>query len=212
MNEVLRLAQVDKAFRGVPVLRDVELEVHEGECLAITGPNGSGKSVLLRLMCRLMRPDRGEVAISERYLAPGKTFPQDFGIVIDRPGYQAGLTGYENLEALARIRKVVGKAEILAAMGQVGLDPRLRQKAGRYSLGMKQKLALAQAIMEGQRVLLLDEPFNALDEAAVHRVRELLRGLLAEGRTIVFCSHNKDDIDALATRVVSIQESRVVAR
>lgn len=211
MSAAIRLADVSKGFRGNPVLSGVELEVLEGECLAICGPNGSGKSVLLRLMCRLLAPDQGEVVINARYQTPGKTFPQEFGIIIDRPGFQSLRTGYENLRDLAAIRRVIGRKEITEAMELVGLDPGLRQRVGQYSLGMKQKLALAQAIMERQQVLLLDEPFNALDADSVVRVRALLAELLEEGRTIVFCSHNSEDVETLATRTVTIDRHRVTA-
>nr|WP_300148676.1 ABC transporter ATP-binding protein [Propionicimonas sp.] len=193
------------------MLTDVELEVSEGECIAVLGPNGSGKSVLLRLMCRLLAPDRGEVSIADRYQAPGKTFPQEFGIIIDRPGFQSLRTGYENLRDLAGIRRLIGREQIVEAMELVGLDPGLRQRVGQYSLGMKQKLALAQAIMERQQVLLLDEPFNALDAQSVTRVHTLLRDLRDQGRTIVFCSHNGADVAALASRKVTIDQRRLVA-
>ncbi|MBK8460039.1 MAG: ABC transporter ATP-binding protein [Micropruina sp.] len=212
MNGIISVAGVSKSFRGTRVLSNVDVEVFEGECLSVGGPNGSGKSVLLRLMCRMLTPDTGEVQIDPRYQAKGNNFPQEFGVIIDRPGFQALRTGYENLRDLARIRGVVGRDEILQTMQQVGLDPSLKQRVGQYSLGMKQKLALVQAIMERQHVLLLDEPFNALDVASVDRVRELLRSLLHQGRTIVFCSHNPDDVDALATRRVAIVDGRVVAR
>jgi ABC-2 type transport system ATP-binding protein len=211
VTTAIRLAQVSKGFRGNPVLADVEFTVSEGECVAVCGPNGSGKSVLLRLMCRLLAPDQGEVSIDSRYQAPGKTFPQEFGIIIDRPGFQSLRTGYENLRDLAGIRRLIGRNEIVEAMELVGLDPSLRQRVGQYSLGMKQKLALAQAIMERQQVLLLDEPFNALDAESVTRVHALLRELRDQGRTIVFCSHNAADVDALADRKVAIDQRRLVA-
>ncbi len=210
MTRVLALEGVSKSFRGVPLLTSVDLELLEGECLALSGPNGSGKSVLFRLACRLAVPDAGRVAISPKYLHPKRTFPQSFGVIIDRPGYVASRTGLDNLLELASIRSIVGEQEVREAMGMVGLDPETPQAVGRYSLGMKQKLALAQAFMEGQQVLLLDEPFNALDEKSVVRTRDILRRFLNEGRTIMFASHNADDVAALSTRHVRIQDGRVV--
>lgn len=211
MTPVVRLTDVSKSFKGMTVLKDVNLAVEPGECVAIEGPNGSGKSVLLRLMCGLMRPDTGSVTFDPTFLPPGRTLPDSFGVIIDRPGYIAHLTGFENLQELARIRRVIGDDEIEDALVRVGLSPDIRQSVGRYSMGMKQKLGLAQAIMEDQRVLLLDEPFNALDASSVEAVRALLAELLAEGRTLVFTSHNAADIEALAGRRLRIDGHTLVA-
>ncbi len=210
MRTVISMESVSKSFRKIPVLRDVDLRLGEGECVAISGPNGSGKSVLFRLACGLLKPDLGRVSIDPAYLSRRATFPQGFGILIDRPGYVATRTGLDNLRELAAIRRIVGDVEIRMAMTRVGLDPDTPQVVGRYSLGMKQKLGLAQSFMEGQAVLLLDEPFNALDETSVMRVRMLLRELLVEGRTILFSSHNPDDIAALATRHLVIRAGSLV--
>lgn len=205
---MIHVHDVSKSFRRNVVLDRANLSVGSGETLAITGPNGSGKSILLKLMCRLMRPDSGVVHIASQFVE-GAHYPRDFGIVIDRPGYIASYSGLENLLALAGIRKLVSEAEVRSSMERVGLDPDLPQAVGRYSLGMKQKLALAQAIMENQRVLLLDEPFNALDEASVEAIRALLRRFKEEGRTIVFTSHHREDVAALADREVVIIDGRV---
>lgn len=130
MTRVLALEGVSKSFRGVPLLTSVDLELLEGECLALSGPNGSGKSVLFRLACRLAVPDAGRVAISPKYLHPKRTFPQSFGVIIDRPGYVASRTGLDNLLELASIRSIVGEQEVREAMGMVGLDPETPQAVG----------------------------------------------------------------------------------
>lgn len=210
MNTVIEVRGVSKHFKRLPVLTDVDLDIDAGSCTAIQGPNGSGKSVLFKIICGFVRPDSGHVRIDPAYLSPGQTFPQAFGVVIDRPGYLANATGRENLQALAGIRNLIGDAEIDEALTRVGLDPDLTQRVGHYSLGMKQKLALAQAFMEHQQVLLLDEPFNALDESSVALVRQLLHEFLTEGRTILFTSHNQADVDALATRRFRIDAGRLV--
>ncbi|MDR0959613.1 MAG: ABC transporter ATP-binding protein [Propionibacteriaceae bacterium] len=203
---------VSKSFRRIPVLQDVNLSVRQGDCLAITGPNGSGKSVLFKLMCRFVVPDTGHISIDPAYLSPKGTFPVGFGVIIDRPGYIASRTGMDNLRELAAIRRVIGDDEIADAMERVGLDPETSQPVGKYSLGMKQKLALAQAFMEHQPVLLLDEPFNGLDESSVALVRELLQGFLDEGRTIVFTSHNPEDVAILSTRRCVIDNYHLVEK
>ncbi|GAA1710866.1 ABC transporter ATP-binding protein [Isoptericola hypogeus] len=198
---IVSLRGVSKSFRGNQLLSGVDFDLEAGTIQAIQGPNGSGKSVLLKILCGFVRPDDGQVRIDPAYLSPRHTFPQEFGVIIDRPGYVAAATGYANLERLAEIRGVIGRNEIVGAMRKVGLDPDARQKVGNYSLGMKQRLALAQAFMEGQRVLVLDEPFNALDADGVEEVRDMLRIFRDEGRTILFTSHNQEDIDALADAV-----------
>ncbi|MFB7799693.1 ABC transporter ATP-binding protein [Isoptericola sp. NPDC056134] len=195
---VASLRGVSKAFKHHVLFTDVDYDLEPGRIQALQGPNGSGKSVLLKILCGFVKPDTGHVVIDDAYLDARRTFPQDFGVIIDRPGYVGGLTGYQNLQRLAEIRGAVGRPEIEAAMRRVGLDPVAKQRARNYSLGMKQRLALAQAFMEDQRVLVLDEPFNALDANGVDEVRNLLREFRDEGRTVLFTSHNAEDVDALA--------------
>jgi len=201
---VIKLNQVSKSLRGIPVFDSVSLEFESGRAYGIVGPNGSGKSVLFKLICGFMLPDSGTIEIDKAYKPDGATFPLDFGIIVDRPGYHPDLTAIDNLKRLAAIRRIIGQPEIIAALEAVGLDPRTRQKARNFSLGMKQKLALAQAIMENQTVLLLDEPFNALDADSVTRVRNLLLEAKAAGKTIIFTSHNASDIEVLADTVYQI--------
>lgn len=206
---IASLRGVSKSFRGTNLFADVDYDLQRGSIQALQGANGSGKSVLLKVLCGFVRPDAGTVVIDPEYLSAGQVFPQGFGVIIDRPGYLASATGYANLERLAEIRGVIGKSEIQAAMERVGLDPGARQKVRNYSLGMKQRLALAQTFMEGQQVLVLDEPFNALDAGGIDDVRGLLREFRDEGRTILFTSHQQDDVDMLADVVHRINRNRL---
>lgn len=201
---VIELRQVSKSLRRIPVFDNLSISFEQGGAYGIVGPNGSGKSVLFKLICGFMLPDSGTVAIAPEYRPAGTVFPRDFGIIVDRPGYHPDLTAIQNLQRLAEIRGLIGRDEIVAALEAVGLDPRTPQKARNFSLGMKQKLALAQAIMENQTVLLLDEPFNALDIDSVQRVQELLQEAKRAGKTIIFTSHNAADIEALADHVFRI--------
>lgn len=201
MEHAATLTAVSKSFKGLNVLQDVNLAVPRGSLCGIQGPNGSGKSVLFKLICGLVTPDTGEVWISPDLREKGDSYPIGVGAIIDRPGYLPGLTGLENLLELASIRKVASRADVTAAMERVGLSPGTRQHVRHYSLGMKQKLAIAQAFMEGQQLLLLDEAFNGLDALSVETTRQLLRDLNAEGRTIVITSHQQEDIDTLCTSV-----------
>ncbi len=206
---VIQLNQISKSFRGVRLFEEASAVFEKGKIHGLVGPNGSGKSVLFRMICGFLHPDHGSIEIDPIYRRGAGGFPDSFGIMIDRPGYLAGQTGYENLRRLAEIRGRIGKDEIRRAMEAVGLNPDLRQKMRHYSLGMKQKIALAQSFMEGQQVLILDEPFNALDERSVRQVRELLMAFRAEGRTILLTSHHWDDIEVLCDEVYRIEDRKL---
>lgn len=128
-------------------------------------------------------------------------FADNIGVIIETPGFLSGYTGYKNLEYLAGIRKIIGKEEIRSTMERVGLDPNSRKKVGKYSLGMRQRLGIAQAIMENPDILILDEPMNGLDNHGVEDVRRILLDLKAEGKTVILASHNKEDIEILCDEV-----------
>ncbi len=207
---IIELEHVSKSFGRRQVLRDVSLAVEEGSTVGIVGANGSGKSVLFQLICGFYAPDAGTVRVRGEVLGRGRDFPENIGVLINAPGFIAMDTGLQNLRYLAGIRGVIGDTEIRAAMRKVGLDPEDRTRVEHYSLGMKQKLALAQAVMEDQDILLLDEPFNALDFKTYNDTKELLRVLRAEGKTILLTSHNYEDIEALCGRVYMLEEGRLL--
>ncbi|KTR27121.1 MULTISPECIES: ABC transporter ATP-binding protein [Exiguobacterium] len=207
--EMIKLEQVTKGYQGNPLFADVDLTIQKGDIVGITGPNGSGKSVLFKMICGFIHPDAGTITVRNEQLGPTRRFPENVGVIIDRPGYIAHKSGFENLKQLAAIRKVITDADIEQAMRTVGLQPGNRQKVKQYSLGMKQKLAIAQAIMEQQDILILDEAFNALDHDSVLRLRELLLSFKKEGKTIILTSHNQQDIDALCDAVYRINQGRL---
>ncbi|KTR62520.1 multidrug ABC transporter ATP-binding protein [Exiguobacterium indicum] len=207
--EMIKLEQVTKGYQGNPLFADVDLTIQKGDIVGITGPNGSGKSVLFKMICGFIHPDAGTITVRNEQLGPTRRFPENVGVIIDRPGYIAHKSGFENLKQLAAIRKVITDADIEQAMRTVGLQPGNRQKVKQYSLGMKQKLAIAQAIMEQQDILILDEAFNALDHDSVLRLRELLLSFKKEGKTIILTSHNQQDIDALCDSVYRINQGRL---
>lgn len=206
---VISLREVEKSYNKRALFTGVNLDIPKGSAVGIQGENGSGKSVLLKIMCGFVKPDAGTVSIDPTYLSKGRVFPEGFGVLIDRPGYIPSQTGLANLLSLARIRKVIDESRVREVMTQVGLDPDLPQKARHYSLGMKQRLGLAQAIMEDQPVLLLDEAFNALDEETVLEMRDLLKSLIAQGRTLVMTSHNRDDIEIMCDQVYRLRRERL---
>jgi len=198
---VITLRGITKTFKHQTLFTDVDLDVEPASITGIVGHNGSGKSVLFKIMCGFVRPDAGTVNIDPAYTRPGERYPRDFGIIIDRPGYLPGRTGMDNLRQLAAIRGQIGDAQILSLAEELGIAADLGRKVRHYSLGMKQKLALTQAMMEDQKVLLLDEPFNGLDADSVAIVRARLIREREAGKTIIFTSHQREDMDLLADTV-----------
>lgn len=206
---VISLRSVSKKFKGNVLFDELSAEFEQGRTYGLVGPNGSGKSVLFKMICGFLLPDAGSVWIDPKFMAPKRAFPDRFGIMIDGPAFLPGLTGKQNLVDLAAIRNTIGEAEVREILALVGLDPDSPQKARNYSLGMKQKLGIAQALMESPDVLLLDEPFNGLDLASVGNIKKLLRQRQEDGVTIIFTSHNREDIDELSEVTLLISENRI---
>ncbi|MEK3726493.1 MULTISPECIES: ATP-binding cassette domain-containing protein [Lysinibacillus] len=206
---LIEVRNVKKSYKGLTIFQDIDLTIEKGKIYGIVGPNGSGKSVLFKLICGFVRPDHGEIVIRGEYLHKDITFPKNFGVIIDRPGYLGNKTGFENLKSLAMIQNKIDDEQIIKTMELVGLQPTAEQKVRKYSLGMKQKLALAQAFMENQEVLILDEPFNALDFESVENLRSLLLNYKKEGKTIIMTSHNQEDIDLLCDEVYRINKFKL---
>ena len=164
MDPYIEIKNVSKRFGHKRVLEEVSLSVERGQTIGLIGANGSGKSVLFKILCGFVKPDQGSVYVRGAQLGKnGRDFPEDLGVFINSPGFIGIYSGFKNLKLLADIQGKIGEEEIKAAMSKVGLDQKDKTKVEHYSLGMKQKLGLAQAIMEGQDILVLDEPFNALD-------------------------------------------------
>nr|WP_089153389.1 ATP-binding cassette domain-containing protein [Paenibacillus rubinfantis] len=206
---IIQLDKIDKSFRGNLLFEQASASFESGRIYGIIGHNGAGKSVLFKMICGFIKPDRGLIHIDPKYRAKRSSFPRNFGVIIDRPGYIPGRSGFDNLKKLADIQRIITDKEITDVMQRVGLDPESKQKVKHYSLGMKQKLALAQAIMENQEVLLLDEPFNGLDQASVSNIRDMMLEYKKVGKTILLTSHNKEDIDLLSDHVYQINQRKL---
>jgi ABC-2 type transport system ATP-binding protein len=206
---VISLNNVSKTYKGLTLFDNVDLKVEKGKIYGIVGHNGSGKSVLFKMICGFVFPDNGTITVEGLEIGKSKRFPDNFGIIIDRPGYIPNKTGFENLKELALIRGKISDEKIRKTMEMVGLQPQAKQKVKNYSLGMKQKIAIAQAIMEDQQVLILDEAFNALDADSVDRVRSILLSFKEEGRTILITSHNQEDINILCDHVFRINKFKL---
>ncbi|MCS1352624.1 ABC transporter ATP-binding protein [Mechercharimyces sp. CAU 1602] len=208
---LIEIVNVSKSYKGNTLFENIDLTIEKGHIYGIVGSNGSGKSVLFKMMCGFVFPDEGTIRVRGMELGKNKRFPDGFGIIIDRPGYMDNLTGFDNLKALAMIKQQISDEQISSVMKLVGLQPHAKQKVKNYSLGMKQKLALAQAIMEEQQILILDEPFNALDQESVDNIRQLLLTFREEGRTIILTSHNQEDIHFLCDHIYRIQNYKLIA-
>ena len=211
MSSYIELRKVSKSFGHRRILREVSLSVERGKTVGLVGANGSGKSVLFKILCGFEKPDKGDVYVRGRQLGKnGRDFPADMGVFINSPGFIGIYSGFQNLKFLADIQGKIGEKEIRQAISKVGLDPDNKTKVDNYSLGMKQKLGLAQAIMEGQDILILDEPFNALDYKTYEDVKTIIRMLKAEGKTIFLTSHHFKDIEQLCDQVYSIEDCRLM--
>ncbi|NLI89739.1 MAG: ATP-binding cassette domain-containing protein [Epulopiscium sp.] len=206
---IIKLSNVSKSFKDICIFENLDIEFNQGEIHGIIGPNGCGKSVLFKLICGFMLPDKGNIYIDGVELNRDNRFPTNFGAIIDRPGYIDDISGFDNLKHLASIQNKIDDQKIEATMNLLGLNPKSETKVKNYSLGMKQKLAICQAIMEDQSVLILDEPFNALDFDSVGKVRHLLKDFKQEGKTILLTSHNKEDIDAVCDKVYRINNYNI---
>lgn len=212
MTDVIVIDKLTKSFKGKTVLEDVNMRLQEGRIYGVVGDNGSGKTVLLKLICGFMKPDSGTVTVNGKVIGKDADFPENTGIIIEAPGFLPNYSGMKNLEYLASIRGKIGKEQIESAMKTVGLDPSSKLRVGKYSLGMKQRLGIAQAIMEDQQLLILDEPMNALDKDAVKEMRKLFLSFKASGKTMLVVSPNEGDISTLCDEVYEFDGAKIKNR
>lgn len=201
MENCIEVQNVVKRFRDQVVLKNVSISFEKGQIHGIVGRNGSGKTVLFKCICGLMHPEEGVILVNGKRVGRDVDMPEDIGAIIEAPGFLPNYSGYKNLRFLANIRRKIGKEEIVNVLKTVGLDPESSKHVGKYSLGMRQRLGIAQAIMEDPEILILDEPMNGLDNAGVQDIRALLLELKAQGKTILLASHNHEDIATLCDTV-----------
>lgn len=197
MRTVVNVEHVSMTFQDEEVLHDVSFALQEGKIYGIVGNNGSGKTVLMKCICGFLRPTKGRIFVNYKEIGRDVDFPEDIGVIIETPGFLPNLTGYKNLEILASLRGKAGKERIRESVRLAGLDPDLKKHVEKYSLGMRQRLGIAQAIMEDPDLMILDEPFNGLDKKGIQQMHRLLLGLKAEKKTIILSSHSQNDIDVL---------------
>lgn len=201
MSIAIKLENVNKSFGEIKVLSNINIEFEKGKVHGLIGRNGSGKTMLMKCICGLVPVSSGTISINEKVLKKHFDFPKNIGIIIETPGFLPSYSAYKNLKFLADIQGKISKKEIYESISKVGLDPKSKKHVGKYSLGMRQRLGLAQAIMENPDILILDEPMNGLDMDGVKDMRRYLLDLKASGKTIIIASHSAEDIDVLCDTV-----------
>lgn len=207
MGDVMKITvtNVNKTIKGKEILKNINLELESGKIYGFVGENGSGKTMLFRAISGLMRTTEGEISVDGKVLHKDIKVISDLGIIIENAGLYPELTGFDNLKLLARLNNKINDDKIREAILRVGLDPNDKRIVSKYSLGMKQRIILAQAIMEEPKVLLLDEPTNALDENGVELIRNIIKEEQKKGALILIASHNKEDINVLADKVYRVK-------
>jgi ABC-2 type transport system ATP-binding protein len=206
----IKLSHVTKKIKGAVVLDDINYTFKGGAIYGLSGKNGCGKTMLMRIIAGLIYPTAGEVIIDGKRLGVDISFPESLGILIENPSFLRGYTGRENLKMLADVQGGISKEDIDEVITLVGLNPEDKRKYHKYSLGMKQRLGIAAAIMGKPDVILLDEPINAIDESGVKQIRDVIRGLADENRIIIVACHDKDEMDYISDNILMMSEGHIV--
>jgi len=208
---VVKLENVTKVIKRQTVLNGINLDLTEGKVYGFVGKNASGKTMLFRVICGLVYPTSGRVVVFDKEIFKNGFFPQGIGAMLEQPGFLPQYSGKKNLKLLASIRKLATEEQIESCMKKLGLDPDLRKPVRAYSMGMKQRLGIAQAIMENPKLLVLDEPTNSLDSEGVNIFRNLIMDFREEGKTILLTSHNMQEIEALCDAIFHIDNGSIIS-
>jgi len=203
---------VTKSFKKQVVLNDISVRFNPGKIYGIIGRNGSGKTVLLKCICGLLYPDTGTITVMGNVVGKDVDYPDNIGFIIENPGFLPRLSGYKNLKYLASIRRRATESDIRKYIELVGLEPDNRKPVGNYSLGMRQRLGIAQALMEDPDILILDEPMNGLDDKGVNEIRQVLLKIKEQGKLVIIASHIKEDIEVLCDEVYEMNCGTICAK
>ena len=198
---IIQVKNLDLTINRTQILKNVCVSFEKGKIHGLIGRNGSGKTMLMKCICGFIRPTDGEISVDDKQVGKDCDFPENIGIIIETPGFIPYYSGYKNLKLIADLNKKITPEQIKQAMAQVGLDPELKRHVVKYSLGMRQRLGLAQAIMENPDILILDEPMNGLDKEGVEDMRKYLLDFRKQGKTIIIASHSTEDIEVLCDTV-----------
>lgn len=208
-DTAIRIENLNKSFSDQQVLKNVSISVEKGSICGLIGRNGSGKTVLMKCICGFLKPDNGKIFLRGKRMQGEKSIIGNMGIIIEVPGFFEDETAKNNLYYLAAINNKIKKEDVDRVLRLVGLDPHDRKKVKKYSMGMRQRLAIAQAIMEDQDIILLDEPMNNLDQEGVKDIRNLLLYLKEQGKSILLSSHYSEDIQYLCDKVYRISHGEL---
>lgn len=209
---MIQVNDVSLTIKKNEILRNVTVSFEKGKIHGLIGRNGSGKTMLMKCICGFVKPTDGEIIVNGKLVGKDCDFPESVGIIIETPGFIPYYSGYKNLKLLANLRKKIAGEQVKESMCQVGLDPALRRQVRKYSLGMRQRLGLAQAIMENPDLLILDEPMNGLDKDGVADMRRYLLDLKSQGKTILIASHSTEDIEVLCDTVWEMDKGNLMKR
>lgn len=202
--------KVSLQIKNVKILDDINISMESGKIYGLRGRNGSGKTVLMKCICGFMKPTSGNIKVNDKQIGKDVDFIQNAGIIIEEPGFFSYYNGYKNLKLLAGIKKIANDNKIKETMEMVGLDAYMKKKVGKYSLGMRQRLAIAQAVMENPDILIMDEPTNGLDEDGVEWFKKFLLEQKESGKLILLASHSKEDLDMLCDYIWRLEKGKIV--
>ena len=210
--ETIKIENASKKIKDTVIYENIDMVCESGSIVGLIGKNGAGKTMLLKSICGLTNYTGGEITVLGKKIGKDVEIPDSIGVIIEVPGFLPNLSGYKNLKYLADIKGKIGKDRIFEVIRQVGLDPESKKHVGKYSLGMRQRLGIAQALMEDPEILLLDEPMNGLDNKGVAEIKEILKDLRKRNKTIILASHHMEDIDELCDKVVVMDSGKIIDR
>lgn len=210
MSAYIQLERVLKIIDGNTVLHHVDLQLEQGLIYGFRGNNGSGKTMLFRAISGLIHPSEGTIIVDGKQIGKEISFPDNLGLLIEHPGFIPEYTGLKNLELLALIQGKINKQQVKDAIKRVGLEPDDQRKFRKYSLGMKQRLGIAQAIMENPDLIILDEPTNGLDEDGVKKINQMILELKKEGKTLLIASHDRESLNQVSDEIYQIDAGKII--
>lgn len=211
-EKIINIKNVGLVLDKTVILDDVCMEMEQGKIYGLIGRNGSGKTMLMKCICGFVKPTQGRIAVRNQVVGKDIDFPENMGILIENPGFIPHYSGIKNLKMLADLNRKINRQQIEETIRFVGLDPQMKRHVQKYSLGMKQRLGIAQAIMEDPDILILDEPMNGLDKEGVEDMRTLFLELKKKGKTVIIASHSAEDIDRLCDHVWEMEHGKAALK